>query len=161
MRYDDSTLTLPTAAEQREIDARLAATTREREQYRDATRPSAPCTEHGQVHGRGSAADRRRLWAKMTALHGTACSYCGRDDEKCERDRIVAACYYVLPNVIPACSTCNEARSDMSMAAWLQDPRVSTPRVAAERIRVAATASARKPAADRFWSELAAVVAAL
>lgn len=81
---------------------------------------------------RGSAADRRRRTVKLLAEFGNGttcpCVYCGTEltAATLTQDKIYTADLggsYRYPNLLPACITCNQKRSDATIHEFIEEAR--------------------------------------
>ncbi|WP_395246043.1 HNH endonuclease [Agromyces sp. MMS24-K17] len=65
-------------------------------------------------------------WAALTAAW-QGCAYCGATDRPLQRDCIQPISRggrYTLPNVVPACGSCNASKCNDEVTGWLRRKRL-------------------------------------
>jgi 5-methylcytosine-specific restriction endonuclease McrA len=65
-------------------------------------------------------------WVAIQAAWG-GCAYCGRADGAMQKDCVLPLSRggrYTLPNVVPACRTCNASKCNEEVTHWLRRKRL-------------------------------------
>ncbi|MGA9277206.1 HNH endonuclease [Ilumatobacter sp.] len=65
-------------------------------------------------------------WSALKEAWG-GCAYCGATDRALQRDCVLALSRggrYTLPNIVPACGSCNASKSNDEVTGWLRRKRL-------------------------------------
>jgi 5-methylcytosine-specific restriction endonuclease McrA len=65
-------------------------------------------------------------WSALQDAWG-GCAYCGATDRPLQRDCVLALSRggrYTLPNIVPACGSCNASKCNAEVTAWLRRKRL-------------------------------------
>ena len=87
-------------------------------------------------------------WTALTAAWG-GCAYCGEKDKPLQRDCVLALSRggrYTLPNIVPACRSCNTSKCNDEVTGWLRRKRLDERAFLLRHLEISTALAARFPA---------------
>ena len=88
-------------------------------------------------------------WGQILRAWG-CCAYCGKESGPFQKDCVLAISRggrYTLSNVVPACGSCNQSKSNFEVTVWMRRKRLDEPLFLAKWAQVSAALKGAKPSA--------------